>query len=65
MGESIIDGANMIVDNGFTAAILTSQADYSRMPAVDSLLNASPHHDTRNSGPSSRSRLSCFNADGR
>jgi NAD(P)-dependent dehydrogenase (short-subunit alcohol dehydrogenase family) len=36
-----VSGTNMLVDNGLTAAILTNQADYSPMPAVDSLLNAS------------------------
>lgn len=35
-----VSGTNMIVDNGFTAAILTNQADYSTMPTVDSLLNS-------------------------
>jgi NAD(P)-dependent dehydrogenase (short-subunit alcohol dehydrogenase family) len=35
-----VSGTNMIVDNGFTAAILTNQADYSTMPTVDTLLNA-------------------------
>jgi NAD(P)-dependent dehydrogenase (short-subunit alcohol dehydrogenase family) len=35
-----VSGTNMLVDNGFTAAILTNQADYSTMPTVDSLLNA-------------------------
>jgi hypothetical protein len=30
----------MLVDNGFTAAILTNQADYSAMPTLDSLMNA-------------------------
>ena len=35
-----VSGTNMLVDNGFTAAILTNQADYSAMPTVDSLLNA-------------------------
>jgi len=36
-----ISGTNVLVDNGFTSAILTNQADYSTMPIVDSLLNAS------------------------
>jgi NAD(P)-dependent dehydrogenase (short-subunit alcohol dehydrogenase family) len=35
-----VSGTNMLVDNGFTAAILTNQADYSTMPTVDTLLNA-------------------------
>ena len=35
-----VSGTNILVDNGFTAAILTNQADYSAMPTVDSLLNA-------------------------
>lgn len=35
-----VSGTNLLVDNGFTAAILTDQADYSAMPTVDSLLNA-------------------------
>jgi NAD(P)-dependent dehydrogenase (short-subunit alcohol dehydrogenase family) len=35
-----ISGTNVLVDNGFTAAILTNQADYSTMPSVDALLNA-------------------------
>jgi NAD(P)-dependent dehydrogenase (short-subunit alcohol dehydrogenase family) len=37
---SYISGTNVLVDNGFTAAVLTNQADYSAMPTVDSLLNA-------------------------
>lgn len=36
-----VNGANMLVDNGFTAAVITNQADYSAMPIVDSLLNTS------------------------
>jgi NAD(P)-dependent dehydrogenase (short-subunit alcohol dehydrogenase family) len=35
-----VNGTNILVDNGFTAAILTSQADYSELPIVDSLLNS-------------------------
>jgi NAD(P)-dependent dehydrogenase (short-subunit alcohol dehydrogenase family) len=35
-----VSGTNMLVDNGFTAAILTNQADYSAMPTVGSLLNS-------------------------
>jgi NAD(P)-dependent dehydrogenase (short-subunit alcohol dehydrogenase family) len=38
---SYVNGVNLLVDNGFTAAILTNQADYSAMPAVDELMNAS------------------------
>ena len=30
-----VNGTNMIIDNGLTAAILTNQADYSTMPTVD------------------------------
>lgn len=36
-----VNGANILVDNGFTAAVITNQADYSAMPTVDSLLNTS------------------------
>jgi NAD(P)-dependent dehydrogenase (short-subunit alcohol dehydrogenase family) len=36
-----VNGTNMLVDNGFTAAILTGQADYSAMPIIDPLLNTS------------------------
>ena len=39
-GARYISGTNVLVDNGFTAAILTNQVDYSAMPAVDSLVNA-------------------------
>jgi hypothetical protein len=35
-----VNGVNLLVDNGFTAAILTNQADYSTMPAPDHLVNA-------------------------
>ena len=35
-----ITGTNVLVDNGFTAAILTNQIDYTSMPTVDNLLNA-------------------------
>ena len=35
-----VSGTNVLVDNGFTASVLTNQADYSTMPAIDSLLNA-------------------------
>jgi NAD(P)-dependent dehydrogenase (short-subunit alcohol dehydrogenase family) len=37
---SYINGTNLIVDNGFTASILTNQIDYSGMPALDGLTNA-------------------------
>jgi NAD(P)-dependent dehydrogenase (short-subunit alcohol dehydrogenase family) len=39
-GARYVSGTNMLVDNGFTAAILTDQVDYSTMPTVDSLMNA-------------------------
>jgi NAD(P)-dependent dehydrogenase (short-subunit alcohol dehydrogenase family) len=32
---SYINGTNLLVDNGFSASILTNQADYSAMPALD------------------------------
>ncbi|SPM30572.1 coniferyl-alcohol dehydrogenase [Mycobacterium terramassiliense] len=35
-----INGTNLLVDNGFSAAIITNQIDYSRMPAPDALLNS-------------------------
>jgi NAD(P)-dependent dehydrogenase (short-subunit alcohol dehydrogenase family) len=35
-----ITGTNLLVDNGFSAAILTNQIDYTTMPAVDGLMNA-------------------------
>jgi len=35
-----VNGTNMLVDNGFTAAVLTNQIDYTTMPPVDALLNA-------------------------
>jgi NAD(P)-dependent dehydrogenase (short-subunit alcohol dehydrogenase family) len=35
-----ISGTNLIVDNGFTASIVTNQADYASMPALDGLTNA-------------------------
>jgi NAD(P)-dependent dehydrogenase (short-subunit alcohol dehydrogenase family) len=38
---SYINGTNLLVDNGFSASILTNQADYSTMPALDGLTNAS------------------------
>jgi NAD(P)-dependent dehydrogenase (short-subunit alcohol dehydrogenase family) len=38
---SYINGTNLLVDNGFSASILTNQADYSNMPALDGLTNAS------------------------
>jgi NAD(P)-dependent dehydrogenase (short-subunit alcohol dehydrogenase family) len=34
-----VSGTNMLVDNGFTAALLTNQIDYTAMPSVDALLN--------------------------
>jgi len=34
-------GTNLLVDNGFTAAVLTNQIDCSNMPAVDALTNSS------------------------
>ncbi|HEY0229084.1 MAG TPA: SDR family oxidoreductase [Mycobacterium sp.] len=34
-----VSGTNVLVDNGFTAALLTSQIDYTTMPSVDGLLN--------------------------
>jgi NAD(P)-dependent dehydrogenase (short-subunit alcohol dehydrogenase family) len=38
---SYINGTNLLVDNGFSAAITTNQIDYSSMPAVDALTNSS------------------------
>ncbi|WP_424053334.1 SDR family oxidoreductase [Mycobacterium sp.] len=38
---SYINGTNLLIDNGFSAAITTNQIDYSSMPAVDSLTNSS------------------------
>jgi NAD(P)-dependent dehydrogenase (short-subunit alcohol dehydrogenase family) len=38
---SYINGTNLLIDNGFTAAVTTNQIDYSTMPAVDALTNAS------------------------
>ena len=35
-----VSGTNMLVDNGFTAAVLTNQIDYTTMPSVDALVNA-------------------------
>jgi NAD(P)-dependent dehydrogenase (short-subunit alcohol dehydrogenase family) len=35
-----VNGTNMLVDNGFTAAVQTNQIDYTSMPPVDALLNA-------------------------
>jgi NAD(P)-dependent dehydrogenase (short-subunit alcohol dehydrogenase family) len=37
---SYINGTNLLIDNGFSAAITTNQIDYSSMPAVDALTNA-------------------------
>jgi NAD(P)-dependent dehydrogenase (short-subunit alcohol dehydrogenase family) len=34
-----VSGTNVLVDNGFTAALLTNQIDYTTMPSVDALLN--------------------------
>lgn len=36
---SYVNGTNILVDNGFSAAILTNQIDYTAMPAVDGLIN--------------------------
>jgi len=38
---SYINGTNLLIDNGFSAAITTNQIDYSSMPAVDALTNSS------------------------
>jgi NAD(P)-dependent dehydrogenase (short-subunit alcohol dehydrogenase family) len=38
---SYINGTNLLIDNGFSAAIATNQIDYSNMPAVDALTNSS------------------------
>jgi NAD(P)-dependent dehydrogenase (short-subunit alcohol dehydrogenase family) len=37
---SYINGTNLLIDNGFSAAITTNQIDYSSMPAVDALTNS-------------------------
>jgi NAD(P)-dependent dehydrogenase (short-subunit alcohol dehydrogenase family) len=37
---SYINGTNLLIDNGFSAAVTTNQIDYSTMPAVDALTNA-------------------------
>jgi NAD(P)-dependent dehydrogenase (short-subunit alcohol dehydrogenase family) len=37
---SYINGTNLLIDNGFSAAVTTNQIDYSSMPAVDALTNA-------------------------
>jgi NAD(P)-dependent dehydrogenase (short-subunit alcohol dehydrogenase family) len=37
---SYINGTNLLIDNGFSAAITTNQIDYSGMPAVDALINS-------------------------
>jgi NAD(P)-dependent dehydrogenase (short-subunit alcohol dehydrogenase family) len=37
---SYITGTNLIIDNGFSAALTTNQIDYATMPAVDALTNA-------------------------
>jgi NAD(P)-dependent dehydrogenase (short-subunit alcohol dehydrogenase family) len=36
-----INGTNLLIDNGFSAAITTNQIDYSNMPAIDALTNSS------------------------
>lgn len=38
---SYINGTNLLIDNGFSAAITTNQIDYSSMPAVETLTNSS------------------------
>ena len=38
---SYINGTNLLIDNGFPAAITTNQIDYSSMPTVDALTNSS------------------------
>ncbi|MFY1620958.1 SDR family oxidoreductase [Micromonospora sp. WMMD736] len=38
---SYINGTNLLVDNGFSAAIVTNQIDYSALPPVDALMNSS------------------------
>ncbi|MCV7408163.1 hypothetical protein AWC05_08385 [Mycobacterium florentinum] len=38
---SYINGTNLLVDNGFSAAVTTNQIDYSSLPAVDALTNSS------------------------
>ena len=38
---SYINGTNLLVDNGFTAAVTTNQIDYSTMPAVAAWTNSS------------------------
>jgi NAD(P)-dependent dehydrogenase (short-subunit alcohol dehydrogenase family) len=38
---SYINGINLLIDNGFSAAITTNQIDYSSMPAVAALTNSS------------------------
>lgn len=35
-----INGTNLLVDNGFSAAIITNQIDYAGMPTPDALLNS-------------------------
>ncbi len=37
---SYVNGTNLLIDNGFSAAVTTNQIDYSSMPAVDALTNA-------------------------
>src|SRR4051812_7619768 len=38
---SYVNGTNLLVDNGFSAAVTTNQIDYTTMPAVDALTNSS------------------------
>jgi NAD(P)-dependent dehydrogenase (short-subunit alcohol dehydrogenase family) len=38
---SYINGTNLLIDNGFSAAIATNQIDYSSMPGVGALTNSS------------------------
>ena len=38
---SYVNGTNLLVDNGFSAAITTNQIDYTTMPTVDALTNSS------------------------
>ena len=37
---SYVNGTNLLVDNGFSAAVTTNQIDYATMPAVDALMNS-------------------------
>jgi NAD(P)-dependent dehydrogenase (short-subunit alcohol dehydrogenase family) len=38
---SYVNGTNLLVDNGFSAAVTTNQIDYTTMPALDALTNSS------------------------